>query len=490
MEELNFAAALKLTPEIGFVRRITQSIIWVEGLPGATLREMVILESGQKGEVTGLNANDCEVLLFSKDSVLVGTRVARVGKRMQVAVGTALLGSTVNSLGEIISAKSATKGKGESELREIDVVATGIATRAKITKSLETGVIVLDTLIPLGRGQRELILGDRKTGKSYVMLRSIVTQAKLGTLWIYVAIGKKTSEIRRIEEYFKSAGVSESGVVVASGSQNSVGEIFLTPYTGMAIAEYFRDAGKDVLIILDDMTTHAKFYREISLLSRKFPGRDSYPGDIFYTHSRLLERAGNFVTKAGEVSITCLPAAETAQGDFTGYVQTNLMSMTDGHIYFDADLYASGRRPAINPFISVTRVGYQTMSKLRRAVSRVTTDLLNDYEKAQSFVRFGAELGDATRQTLATGEKVLHFFNQPLGVVVPINVQLVGWGLLWMGAWDGTNIAGLVTAYTSDPAFRTEVNNLIVNSDSVETLVANLRPVSEKFLKLCSPKSS
>jgi len=490
MEELDFSAALKSIPEIGFVRRVTQSIIWIEGLPGATLREMVILESGQRGEIIGLSMSFCEVLSLSKQSALVGTRVARSGQRMEVLIGDFLLGHTINSLGQIISAKGKVVDSNKGELREIDIVATGIATRAKITKSLETGVIILDTLIPLGRGQRELVMGDRKTGKSYLLSRAIISQTKLGALWIYVAIGKKTSEIRRIEEHFDSAGVSGSGVIVASGSQDAVGEIYLTPYTGMTIAEYFRDKGRDVLIVLDDMTTHAKFYREISLLSRKFPGHDSYPGDIFYTHSRLLERAGNFNVKSGEAAITCLPTAETTQGDFTGYIQTNLMSMTDGHVYFDSELYAVGRRPAINPFISVTRVGYQTMSLLRRAISRVTTELLNDYEKAQSFVRFGAELGDATRQTLATGDKILHFFNQPMGIVVPINVQLIAWGLLWMGAWDGTNISGLVKTYEDNSAIRTEMNNLIVNSDSVDTLVANLRPVQERFIKLCSPKSS
>lgn len=488
MEQLDFANALQSIAEVGFVRRVTQSVVWVEGLPGATLRERVMFESGQVGEITGLMANECEVLLLSKQNVVVGTRVARTGKRFEIPIAPTILGNTVNALGVPISSQGSPIDFSKAELREVDIVATGISSRSKITKSLETGVIILDILIPLGKGQRELIVGDRKTGKSYALARTIVTQAKLGAVWIYVSIGKKMSEIRRIEDYFRSAGIMSNGVIVASGSQDSVGEIFLTPYTGMAIAEYFRDQGRDVLIVLDDMTTHAKFYRELSLLSKKFPGRDSYPGDIFYTQSRLLERSGNFLTKKGEIAITCLPVAETAEGDITGFIQTNLMSMTDGHVYFDSGLYAAGRRPAINPFISVTRVGYQTMSRLRRQISRLTMDALNEYEKAQTFVRFGAELGDATRQILATGEKILQFFNQPMGVVVPINVQLVGWGLLWMGAWDGTQISGLVEAYNHDASVRTRINNLIINSESAEVLIDSLRPMQDDLLKLCIPK--
>ena len=248
------------------------------------------------------------------------------------------------------------------------------------------------------------------------------------------------------------------------------------------MAEYFRDKGRDVLVVLDDMSTHAKFYREIALGGRRFPGRDSYPGDIFYTHSKLLERAGNFVGDGKETAITCLPVVETTGGDFTGYIQTNMMSMTDGHIYFDLDLYSSGRRPAINPFISVTRVGKQTQSKLRREISQKTLELLNDYEKTQGFLRFGAELSDNSRQIISMGNRVLKFFDQPMDVTVPVNVQTVLWGALWAGVWEGKNMEKLVGAYESDAGLRTMVNNIVINSDSVQTLLASVREKSEQLL--------
>ena len=233
-----------------------------------------------------------------------------------------------------------------------------------------TGMTLVDLMIPLGRGQRELVLGDRKTGKTQFLLQAALAQASVGTVCVYACIGKKKAEILRVKEFFAKEGILDKTVIVASSSQDSTGEIFTCPYTAMAVAEFFRDRGQDTLVLLDDMTTHAKFYREMSLLLRKFPGRDSYPGDIFHIHSKLLERSGNFVIKKDgnemDVAITCLPAAETIQGDLTGYIQTNLMSMTDGHIYFDNELFFKGRRPAINPFISVTRVGYQTQTSLRK----------------------------------------------------------------------------------------------------------------------------
>ena len=373
-------------------------------------------------------------------------------------------------------------------MREIEVIPAGIAQRKKISRPLETGTILVDLMVPIGRGQRELIMGDRKTGKPHLALRTVITQAKLGTVCVYAAVGKKQGEIKRVEEYFAMAGITDKLILVVSSSQDGPGEIFLTPYTAMTMAEYFRDQGKDVLVVLDDMSTHAKFYREISLLGRRFPGRDSYPGDVFYTHSRLLERAGNFINGGKEAAITCLPIMETTQRDFSGYIQTNMMSMTDGHVFFDSDFFISGGRPAINIFISVTRVGRQTQTNLRREISQMTLGLLNNYERTQKFMRFGAELSDNSRQIIRSGERLLKFFDQRISITVPVNVQTVLWALLWLGVWENTNMERLVVGYEEDAKLRTTIDNLVSGAGSAQELLTKTREGSEPLLWLLNSK--
>ncbi|MDO8488110.1 MAG: F0F1 ATP synthase subunit alpha [bacterium] len=482
----DFEALLASIGEVGYVQLVTHSVTQIEGLPGAVLGEKVIFESGQEGEIVSLGKLLVEVLVLSTSSVRVGTRVARTGHRFAISISKHLLGKTANSLGKIIAGPS-TPIPADAELRVVDVHAPGIASRAKINKPLETGIIIVDMMVPVGKGQRELVLGDRKTGKSRLLLEAIVAQSRLGSICVYAAIGKKKQEIRRVEDYFLKEGIRNNVIIVASSSHDSAGEIYLTPYTAMTIAEYFRDQKRDVLLVLDDLSTHAKFYREVSLLGRKFPGRDSYPGDIFYVHSRLLERSGNFQIDGQEVALTCLPVVETTQGDLTGYIQTNVMSMTDGHIYFDSDLYFAGRRPAVNTFVSVTRVGHQTQSKLRREMYQATLDLMTNYLRTQDFVRFGAELGDNSRQVLAMGEKVLTLFNQPMNISIPTNVQTILWGLLWAGLWDGHKLSGLVAAYQSDSVLRNMINSLVINSDTVATLVVNVQSKSDQLLPIINP---
>ena len=413
----DFNKYLQATGETGYVEEMNQSIAQVSGLPGARLAELVVFEEGEMGQVMGLGAGRVEVLVLARLEVKVGARVVRTGGPLKIAVGEAMLGKMIDGLG---------RGAEGQEMREVDVVPSGIAARQKISRPLETGVALVDLLIPLGRGQRELVMGDRKTGKTNFVLQTISTQAQLGTVCVYAAIGKKNTEIMQAEGFFTETGAVKNLVIVASSSHDPVGEIWLTPYTAMTVAEYFRDKGRDVLLVLDDMTAHAKFYRELSLTARRFPGRESYPGDIFYVHSKLLERAGNFKVGAAEAAITCLPVVDTVQGDMTGYIQTNLMSMTDGHIYFDSDLYFAGRRPAINPFLSVTRVGRQTQSQPQRQLATEMIAALANYERTQAFVRFGAELGESARQVLARGERILKFFSQPRFGVISIPEQMAG----------------------------------------------------------------
>ena len=433
----NFNDQLKRTGEVGYVEEIREPIIYVSGLPTVKPGETVLFESGGIGQTLGLGENNLEILTLFPKLPDIGTRITRSGDYIKVPVTTDLLGKIVDPLCTILNGED--KHLDSNEYRPIDSVPLGIKFRKRITVALETGVSVVDLLIPLGKGQRELVIGDRKTGKTSFLRQTVLNQAKKGLVCIYCAIAKKVADIKEIETYFSQQGVASKVVMVATFATDPAGLIFLSPYTAMTIAEYFRDQGQDVLVVLDDLTTHAKYYREISLVARRFPGRESYPGDIFYIHSRLLERAGNFDIAGREVSISCLPVAESIEADLTGYIQTNLMSMTDGHIFFDNDLFVKGRRPAINPFISVTRVGHQTQKQVRRDIYREVSTMLTLFEKSESYTHFSSDISLAMKVTLATGQRLVDFFSQSPGKNFPTNAQTILFALLWVDFWHGDN---------------------------------------------------
>ncbi len=385
---------------------------------------MIVFETGQKGEVFTINRGKIEVRVFSHEPIKVGTMVTRTGKLLSIPVGPELLGHTINPLGDLLD-PSIPYNKPK-ELRDIDASPVGIAGRQKITKQLVTGVSLVDLLLPLGRGQRELIIGDRKTGKTSLLMTTIKNQIYEGNIVIYGAIAKKKSDIKKLQEFFEKEKIMDKIVIVAASSYDSPTMIYQTPYAAMAIAEYFRDKGVHTLVILDDLSSHAKFYRELSLLARRFPGRDSYPGDIFYTHSKLLERAGNFKhPTVGEVSITCLPVSEIVEGDFTGYIATNLMGITDGHIFLDSNIYYQGIRPAVNVPLSVTRVGRQTLDKLSREMNKDLTAFISQSGKLQNVSHFGQELTEEVKKNLRLSDMISKFFSQPYQEIVPKPVQLI-----------------------------------------------------------------
>jgi F-type H+-transporting ATPase subunit alpha len=480
----DFQHYLEKTGEIGFVEKTIHSIVYVAGLPGARPDEMVVFEGGEMGQVLSLTPDYVEVLLLSKTAVDVGTKAARTGRLFEISVGEHLLGKTIDPLGS-----QAQSGQA-SESRPIDIPPPAINKRKNITKPLATGVTIVDLVVPLGSGQRQLVVGDRKTEKTQFLLQAAFTQARSGAVCVYGAIAKKGMDIAMIEDFFKNHGVSKNIVIVASSSSDPAGLVFLTPYTAMTIAEYFRDTGRPVLIILDDLTAHAKYYREITLLARRFPGRSSYPGDIFYIHSRLLERAGNFMVGKKEASITCLPVAELVMGDLSGYIQTNLMAMTDGHIYFDRDYYLQGRRPAINTFLSVTRVGHQAQSPLFRDLSRQLTSFLASLERLREFMHFGAELTEATRRTLALGDRVFAFFEQSPTITIPVNVNAVLLASLWAGRWSEverdemkSEMDQLALAYETDTKARAKVDNLIAGAKNFNELVTSLKKLGSQLYK-------
>lgn len=434
----DFENSLQEKKEVGFVEEVDHFLLYASGLPRVRPGELVFFEDGGFGQVLSFSRERTEILSLIPRNAGVGMRVARSGRFGEMPVGTELLGRTIDPFGRAIDWSRPLPQP--SHRRPLEVIPAGIAGRRRIKRQLETGVSLVDLIIPLGRGQRELIIGDRKTGKTSFLLQVLLTQARQGTVCIYAAIGKKKVDIKNAEEFFERQQIMQQMIVVAASSDEPAGVICLAPFAAMALAEYFRDSGRDVLVVFDDLLTHAKFYREIALLGRRFPGRSSYPGDIFYLHSRLLERAGNFIHPAGrdgEVSLTCLPVVETAQSDFTGYIQSNLMSMTDGHLFFDASLFAKGRRPAINPFLSVTRVGRQTQTPVCREINRDATALLALYEKTQGLAHFGMGLSEGIKQTLAMGERLYGYFDQTAGETIPLVVQQVLLGLLWNDFWHG-----------------------------------------------------
>lgn len=396
--------------DIGEVVEFNNSIITIVGFKGGFVGEGVVLEDDTHGVVLSIDQDKTIASLFTRKSIQAGTKVARTDSPIKISIGDGILGHVVSALGYDLDGLK--DPSDETKLYEIDRKPLDISQRRKITKFLETGVSVCDLITPLGEGQRELIIGDRKTGKSHFLFQLSNNQALKGKIIIYAFIGKKTAEINKAVSFFKKQGIIDNMIIVASPAGSSSAEIFISPFTAMSIAEYFRDLGKDTIVILDDLTTHAKYYREISLLSKKFPARESYPGDIFYTHARLLERAGNFVVDGKEVSITAFPVAETYLGDFTGYIQTNLASITDGHLYFDNELFRKGIRPAINIFLSVTRVGKQTQTSQQRELSGKIMSLLKEHSNLVRYLKFGTEISSEVKRIIESGNKMYEFFNQ------------------------------------------------------------------------------
>lgn len=486
--EIEFSKYLEEAGEYGTVIELHPPVAIIAGLPTARLHEIVVFESGQIGEIFVLNKDFVQVLILSTEQVKVGTKVARTNKFLAVPVGVELLGSVIDPMGKPVSRELPyTAPKQE---REIDVPPLGLSFRKKIKKPFFTGVSLVDMMIPLGKGQKELIIGDRKTGKTSFLLNTIKKQIEEGAIVVYSAVAKNKSDIKKVVEFLKTEKLDKQTVVVATSSYDSPSLIYMTPYSAMTIAEYFRDMGKDVLVILDDLSTHAKFYREISLLSKRFPGRESYPGDIFYTHARLLERAGNYNVNNKEVSVTVLPVAELVEGDFTGYIATNLMGMTDGHIYFDSNIYYKGRRPSINVSLSVTRVGRQAQSSLVRSINRELTAFLALYEKMGNLSHFGAELTDTVKQILSTGESVYDFFEQPMGTIIPLNVQLILFAMIWLKLFekaDKYSIASYRDAFIASYTDKSVVTlfDQITTVENFNQLLGNVAKNKDKLLSLC-----
>ena len=398
--------------EGGVVISSADGIVQVEGMDRAVYGEIVTFENGAKGMVESVEPGRLGIMLFDgAESVGVGTLVTRSGKRAGIPVGEGFLGRVIDPLGEPIDGKGPIEAEGYNP---IEKQAPGILERQSVDTPLHTGILAIDSMFPIGRGQRELIIGDRQTGKTSIATDAILNQKDTGVLCIYVAIGQKASSIARVAEDLKKHGAMSYTTIVAATASDSAPLQYIAPYAGTALAEYFMDKGKSVLIVYDDLSKHAVAYRAISLLLRRSPGREAYPGDVFYLHSRLLERSCRMRDDLGGGSITALPIVETQAGDVSAYIPTNVISITDGQIFLESALFNAGNRPAVNVGLSVSRVGGAAQTKaMKKANSNLRIELAQ-YKDMESFAQFSSDLDAETRRQLEHGKALTEMLKQPL----------------------------------------------------------------------------
>ena len=408
--------------ENGTVITVGDGIATVYGLRSCMANELLRFEDGSFGVAQNLEEETVSVAILSdRDDIHEGSAVYRSGEALSVPVGEALLGRVVNALGEPIDGKGPA---ATTETRPVESPAPGIIQRKSVSVPLQTGIVAIDSMIPIGRGQRELIIGDRQTGKTTIAVDTILNQKETGVICIYVAIGQKRTSVVQIAQELSRAGAMPYTIIVSASAAESAPLQYIAPYSGCAMAEYFRAKGRDVLIVYDDLSKHAVAYRALSLLIRRPPGREAYPGDVFYLHSRLLERAACVAPAYGGGSITALPIIETQAGDVSAYIPTNVISITDGQIFLETELFHSGIRPAINPGISVSRVGGAAQIKGMKKVAGELKLLYAQYRELQSFAQFGSDLDADTKARLALGERIVEVLKQKRSRPVRVGCQV------------------------------------------------------------------
>ena len=417
----NYKSRIEMT-ETGKVILVGDGIARVFGLRNCMANELLEFEGGSFGVAQNLEDETVSVAILSdKNDIRDGTEVHRTGSVVSVPVGDKLLGRVVNALGEPIDGKGPIEYSGT---RPIESEAPGIIERESVNVPLQTGIKAIDSMIPIGRGQRELIIGDRQTGKTEIAIDTIINQKNTGVICIYVAIGQKSTSVAQLANELQKNGAMEYTIIVSASAAETAPLQYIAPYSGCAMAEHFREQGRDVLIIYDDLSKHAVAYRALSLLIRRPPGREAYPGDVFYLHSRLLERAACVAPEFGGGSITALPIIETQAGDVSAYIPTNVISITDGQIFLETELFHSGIMPAINPGISVSRVGGSAQLKGMKKVSGELKLLYSQYRELQAFAQFGSDLDADTKARLALGERIVAVLKQGRNAPVRVGAQV------------------------------------------------------------------
>ena len=458
--------------ETGRIISINDGIVNIYGLNHAMYGELVEFETGVKGIVQNVERKTLGCVLLGSDHGLTeGSKVVRTKKRAGVGVGEKLLGRVVDALGAPID------GMGEIEYDDyypIEREAAGVCDRKSVTVPLETGILSIDSMFPIGRGQRELIIGDRQTGKTSIALDTILNQKGKDMICVYVAIGQKASTVAKFVEDLKKHGAMDYTIVVTAMASDLAPLQYICPYAGTAMAEYFMDKGKDVLIVYDDLSKHAVAYRAMSLLLKRSPGREAYPGDVFYLHSRLLERASRLSKELGGGSLTAIPIIETQAGDVSAYIPTNVISITDGQIFLETELFHSGVMPAVNPGVSVSRVGGNAQIKAMKKVAGTLKLIYSQYRELQSFAQFGSDLDADTKARLEQGARIVEVLKQSQNAPVPVEKQVAILYAVTKGILEKVNVedvseyeAGLYTYLDADAA-GLEVMQLISSTGKLE----------------------
>lgn len=472
--------------EVGTVLSVGDGIARVYGLDKAMAGELVDFPDGTKGMILNLEEDNVGVALFgSGEAVKEGDQVKRTQKITEVPVGEEILGRVISPIGEPLDGKGPLNTK---EFNRLEVIAPGIVQRKSVNQSLLTGLKAIDALVPIGRGQRELIIGDRQTGKTAIAMDAIISQKDTDVYCIYVAIGQKNSTVTQIHQKLTEFGAMDYTTIVSATASEPAPLQYIAPYAGVAMAEYFAKKGKHVLIIYDDLSKQAVAYRQLSLLLRRPPGREAYPGDIFYVHSRLLERACKLSDDLGGGSITALPIIETQASDVSAYIPTNVISITDGQIFLESELFNSGVRPAINVGISVSRVGGSAQAKAMRKVAGTLKLDLAQYREKQAFAQFGSDLDIATQKQLSRGERLVAILNQAQYVPMKMEQQVISIFAVTNGYCDNIEVDKFPEYEKGLQSFIQTNNQDILSDISAEGLltddtVAKLKPAVEAFSK-------
>ena len=478
--------------EYAEVTSVNHPLITARGFTNINPGEMVMFEDDSLGQVLSFSADEIKLMIFSKDPVKNGAKLYRTKKQLSFPITSQLLGSVFNSVGELLI--TVNKNKVDKTIfKEIYLEPPEIAARRRTTNQLVTGFSVTDLLLPIGEGQRELLIGDRKSGKSNFARNLAVRQAQNGNKVVYAMIAKKTADIKKAYDFFIEKKVMESITIIASTPKDSISSIIITPYAAMTVAEYLMSQGANILLILDDLTSQAEFYREISLLAKKFPGRDSFPGDIFFSQAQLLERSGTFAHPTEPkktVSLTCLPVVRTSNSDLTDFIASNLISITDGHLLFDQRLFNQGVRPAVNIGLSVTRVGKQTQSPVQRDINLKVTSFLTSYKKTKSLTHLGSEISETSQKILKKGELITEFFSENNGL--PMNIQIILLTMIWLNWFENTHKNVVATCkfelekrYANEKDIETKLKELISSSKSFKELLVNVEKEKTALLNLC-----
>jgi F-type H+-transporting ATPase subunit alpha len=479
-KEIEGLSTTSLPEEIGIVTAVGDGIAEIDGLPKAEMMEMVVFEtSAGKSLADTLGSDDALlglVLNLEEDAVKVvvlgdasrvteGMRVQRTKKLLSIPVGADIIGRVVSPLGAPIDGKGSLKGEKDMP---IERVAYGVMERSSVNEPIHTGIKAIDSMIPIGRGQRELIIGDRGTGKTTVAIDTIINQKyepkEKRPICIYVAIGQKRSKTASLMAKLEAAGAMEYTTIVATSASEASPMLFLAPFAGAAIGEFFMQQGKDVLVVFDDLSKHANAYRQMSLLLRRPPGREAYPGDIFYLHSRLLERSAKLSKELGGGSITALPIIETQEGDVSAYIPTNVISITDGQIFLEGDLFNKGIRPALNVGISVSRVGSSAQTKAMKKVAGKIRLELAQFRELEAFVQFASDLDDETKARIESGRKYVELLKQPQNNPMPFFLQVISIFAANNGLFDGSPVAKVREMEATFLSYVERENKALVNT--------------------------